>query len=536
MKFFWQDPEAWLFPDKLNDIKAGLKNPVFDAARGGIASIAFVLTGVTPGRKIELASDRPDCRFFEMVDVCVNRNTAEGNFAEREGNPKSKSVVRNAPFREFDALKPVGGSFVPKADAAAVYVQLPVKYTAKPGVVKVTVSVSDGDEIIEKSFSVRVSSVRLPETGEKSIFLTNWFNVGAMNFKQNVKYWTPRFWRALKNNAALMYHMRQNTFWCPLGLFFSYDEKTGKYTLAENHLKKYIDLFTDAGLYWIEGGHFGGRDGGWTATDFKVVLSGHSVKSIEGNRDIAQIAFALRDFMKKYGFTHRWIQHVTDEPIPCNGDSYRIFSGLVRKYLPGVPLLDAMSDPEIAGAPNIWCPQVQEYQSRHDDFEAMREQGDHIWAYTCCCPGGPYLNRLCDGELARPLLLGWGCGYYGIEGFLHWGWNFYQSYKKQEKGIDWQDPFEETSPREFGDSVNILPPGDTHISYPGPDGTVWGSMRLEAQREGMEDWELIRMLKKKDPAKCDAITKKVFRAFNDFTADPSAIRKARKALIDALEK
>jgi len=28
----------------------------------------------------------------------------------------------------------------------------------------------------------------------------------------------------------------------------------------------------------------------------------------------------------------------------------------------------------------------------------------------------------------------------------------------------------------------------------------------------------------------------VFRAFNDFTADPAAIRKARKALIDALEK
>jgi len=333
----------------------------------------------------------------------------------------------------------------------------------------------------------------------------------------------------------MMYHARQNTFIVWLPPFFNYDKETGKYTLAEKELKKFIQIFTDAGLYWIEGGHFGGRDGGWTATDFKVMHSGHSVKSIEGNRDIAQIAFALRDFMNKNGLAHRWIQHVTDEPIPCNGDSYRIFTGLVRKYLPGIPILDAMSDPEIAGAPDIWCPQVQAYQNREADFEAARVQGDHIWAYTCCCPGGPYLNRLNDGELARPLLLGWGCGSYGIEGFLHWGWNQYLPYKNQKDSV-WQDPFEETSPHEFCGSENRLPPGDSHIVYPGTDGSVWPSMRLEAQREGMEDWELIRMLKKKDAKKCDAITKKVFRAFNDFTPDPAAIRKARKALIEALEK
>jgi len=187
MKFFWQDPEAWLFPDTLNDIKAGLKAPVFDVARGGIGSIAFVLTGLIPGKKIALASDCPDCKFFEMIDVCVNRNTAEGNFAENVNNPKSKSVIRNAPFREFDALKPAYGSFVPKADAAAVYVQVPVKYTAKPGVRKITVSISDGKQVIEQAFSLRISSVKLPETGKDSVYLTNWFSMSNFNYKKDVK-------------------------------------------------------------------------------------------------------------------------------------------------------------------------------------------------------------------------------------------------------------------------------------------------------------------------------------------------------------
>ncbi|MBR3707418.1 MAG: hypothetical protein IKM17_00195, partial [Lentisphaeria bacterium] len=60
------------------------------------------------------------------------------------------------------------------------------------------------------------------------------------------------------------------------------------------------------------------------------------------------------------------------------------------------------------------------------------------------------------------------------------------------------------------------------------------SCRLEAQREGMEDWELIRQLMKKDPVKCRKIIRTVFRAFNDFTPEPAVIRKARKALLAAL--
>ena len=77
--------------------------------------------------------------------------------------------------------------------------------------------------------------------------------------------------------------------------------------------------------------------------------------------------------------------------------------------------------------------------------------------------------------------------------------------------------------------------GDTHVVYPGDDGSVCSGMRLEAQRQGLEDWELIRLLQKKDPAKCDAIIRRVFRKFDDFTPDPVAIRKARAALLKALE-
>ncbi|MBP5182447.1 MAG: DUF4091 domain-containing protein, partial [Lentisphaeria bacterium] len=169
-------------------------------------------------------------------------------------------------------------------------------------------------------------------------------------------------------------------------------------------------------------------------------------------------------------------------------------------------------------------------------FQKAEKLGDRLFLYTCCHPGGPWLNRLIDMELTRPLLLGWGCAFLGAEGFLHWGWNRYRRYTKE--GLPpYQDPYEVTAP--FHDDANplpCLPPGDTHIVYPGPGGAVYGSLRMEAQREGIEDWELIRLLRKKDPETCGKIVRKVFRSFSDFSPDPNKIRSARNALLAALEK
>lgn len=532
MNVLLQDPLTWLYPDQLTSLKEPMKTTV-DVARGGLVSLAVVLTGLKKGKEISLASSDPKTVFSEMIDVFVRVNTGENGFTVCNWSPKSKFITRDAPYRVFDALKVIDGGFTPEKTAAALYVQIPVARNAKPGTYTVTLSVSDGKSVKEVSFKYKVHAVTLPATGAKSRFYTNWMSLrNVCDCGKPVKRWSKEFWARLAEQAAMMYHARQNTFMVWLHDFIEY--KDGKYTLNAANMKKYIQTFTDAGLYWIEGGHFGGRqDEKWDATDFVVMGSNNSVRSIEGNRDIAQIAKLLCDFIKKNGYADRWIQHVTDEPILCNSDAYRIFVGIVRKYMPNFPLMDAMSDPEIAGAPNIWCPQVQVYEQKRELFEAVREQGDRIWSYTCCLPGGAYLNRLLDGELTRPLLLGWGNASYNIEGFLHWGWNQYMPYKIS--ATPKQNPYEETSPLEWaGKTDRSVPAGDTHIVYPGEDGSVLSSIRLESQREGMEDWELLEMLKKKDLKKAQSIIKKVFRKFNDYNADATAVRKARKALLEAL--
>ena len=188
--------------------------------------------------------------------------------------------------------------------------------------------------------------------------------------------------------------------------------------------------------------------------------------------DDSEAAGQLMEEIDRNDWWDRWIQHVADEPIAANAADYRIFVGMVRKYMPGVPILDATMEESLAGSVDMWCPQVRSYQLNRARFERMQALGDEVWSYTCCCPGGPWLNRLLDMELLRPALIGWASALFKLDGFLHWGLNQYQ---KQ------QDPFAASVIPNWGGGSNTLPPGDTHVIYPGASGP-WSSVRFEAGR------------------------------------------------------
>jgi len=61
-----------------------------------------------------------------------------------------------------------------------------------------------------------------------------------------------------------------------------------------------------------------------------------------------------------------------------------------------------------------------------------------------------------------------------LKGYLHWGWNFWGN-----------DP--------FGPPRDRLPPGDSHVVYPGKNGPL-NSIRWEIQRESLEDFEYLHLL------------------------------------------
>ena len=105
-----------------------------------------------------------------------------------------------------------------------------------------------------------------------------------------------------------------------------------------------------------------------------------------------------------------------------------------------------------------------------------------LWAYYCQT-GAAVSDRFFSMPLWRTRMLGVQLYYYGIEGFLHWGYNYYNN----KYSYDVIDPFGNSSGEYFVAS------GDTYLVYPGNDGKAWGSLRLNALREAMEDIRALRL-------------------------------------------
>lgn len=495
-----------------------------DVARGGTASVHLLLDQVPAGAAVSVAVRRdgkpvPEARWFRLVAVPVEQNTGPVGFIEKEGatNPH---VARRAPFRVFDAMVPVEDAIA--ADNPTVALRLHLPAAAKASAREYLVEVEADGQRLSLILGVETHTAVLPATGAGSFPYTNWFSLDQMAGRHGLKPWSPEHWRMIRRYADLMVHGRQNMFWVPLSCVF--EVKKGVPILDRVRLRRLVRLFTEAGMYYIEGGHVAHRTGGeWAATTFDVVCAKDvRATSPEGNAVLAAIGRQLTEEIERQGWRRRWIQHTTDEPTATNAIDYRILCGMVRRHFPGLPLLDATEDPTMAGSVDIWCPQVQEYQRHRDQFEAARAAGDRIFFYTCCFPGGPWLNRLLDEELLRPCLFGWAAARFDLHGFLHWGLNHYKSF---------QDPFRQSVVDHGGG--NFLPPGDTHIVYPGEDGP-WSSVRLEAQREGCEDYELLRLLQGRDPAAARAAIRPVLRGFDDYTKKVSVLRAARRRVLLAL--
>ena len=82
-----------------------------------------------------------------------------------------------------------------------------------------------------------------------------------------------------------------------------------------------------------------------------------------------------------------------------------------------------------------------------------------LWVYYCCAQSSLVPNRFFAMESARNRIMGVLMYLYGIKGFLHWGYNFYNS----KFSLHPVDPYRVTH------ADYAFPSGDPFLVYPGPD-------------------------------------------------------------------
>lgn len=522
MKYSVENACEWLYPDSAG---SGARSPApLLAARGGTAAFQILLRDVPAGRITAAADPGFGWDLFLELPVRCPRNTGLRGFtvedmADTWENAKAW-CTREAPFFVYDALRvlPEEGLYVGEG-TAAVYCSVTVPADAAPGIRPFGLTVTAGGESIRISGTLEVTRARVEA---ETLKITNWFNVMNIAKYHGAEPFGEEHWEMIRQYGQWMRRCRQNVFLLPASMIRTRRDENGKpcfdFSLIGRLIKMYLALgFTTPEADPILRRKSWGEDRFWVSTpdgDLPAL-------SEEGYDYFSAYLSAWYAFLKENGWLDLVVQHVADEPHAGCAAEYRILSGIVRKFMPGVPLLDAVELPGLAGAVDIWVFKGNQYEENKEAFELQRRRGDELWHYSCCIPGGKYANRLLDLPLNRCRMLLWGNYVYHLPGFLHWGLN----------SVRGEDPFMDTSPQ-HGRENHYLPSGDTHCVYP-VCGTreLCGSMRLEQLKGGAEEYELLTQLEKKDKPLADAIAESCFRRFDDCDNAAEMFEKARERLL-----
>lgn len=217
-------------------------------------------------------------------------------------------------------------------------------------------------------------------------------------------------------------------------------------------------------------------------------------KRLDSPYDMTTLERIMADY-EKHLITRRWIDmsyfFLVDEPSRDAFDTFVQIQTILNRAAPHIKRRLDMGYGAYGGKPGtvkeaeyrklkgyveIWVPHIDCVDQEF--FDSERANGNEVWWYICCSAKHPYPNCLIDYPLLDSRIPFWMLFNAKATGYAYWTVNWWN-----------EDPF--TNPRSF-EPTN----GDGMLIYPGENGPV-DSIRWEAIRDGIEDYEYFTLLKAK---------------------------------------
>ena len=461
-----------------------------------------------------------------IIPVPVEENTGVDSRTEQFLGQINPNVIRRAPFEVFEIIQPLTKNEIETVSNFSL-LRISVKSTdfKSTGNFKLNLVLNDGFKTEQLKFKIKVHVASVPKLEESKFFYTNWFNLSKMEEMHNLKRWNEEWYVMLDKYAKLMAEGRQNCVIIPHELI---SLKNNKISLDEEKMISFINVFKKYGFKYFESPHLlnRGDNDDWGSPELKTKLRKKGYYSEDGKKEIDTIIRKIKSFTKKYKLDNQWLQHIADEPTDNNAQCYKDVSKQIKLIYPEVTIMEATNAKEsLSGSIDLWCPLINDFQENQHFFEEREKKGEKVLIYTCLVPGGKWLNRTLDMERIRQVYFGWAGSKYNTFGYLHWGLNQYKA-----------NPFKQSvvkHPSPQASSNNFLPAGDTHVIYPGTDGPL-SSLRFEAHRQGIEDYELLEKLKLKNPNKHKRFIKKLFLNYTNYSLSIRKYERIRKKLLKSI--
>ena len=449
----------------------------------------------------------------------------------RKNTPASEAIqVRKAPCEVPDPLLEARRIDLGPNVTQPVWITVFVPKDAPAGQYRGEATVIAGEARAMLPVELTVDPFTLPD--QRHVLVTNWFTSGNIAKSHKVEPWTEAFWTVLERYARDMAAHRQNVALAPWDLVDVARDAGGGLAFNYQRFDRFVEVFQRAGVSdGIEITHVGGGKEGWgTEIQFSAVhahdrKTGKSV-ALGPEEGLFPLLSDLEKHLQKRGWLEKSMIHIADEPCILNLPSWKKASALVHKAAPRLRRIEAVEMSDCSGALEIWVPKLSHFDRWRSAYEAQRK-GNEFWFYICCHPyGNVYANRFLDYPLSRVRVLHWMNFSENLQGYLHWGWNFWGN-----------DP--------FGPPSDDLPPGDTHVVYPGSQGPL-DSIRWEMQRESLEDFEYLHLLAAKTAAvqkqlgaaaswidprrRAVELSRRVVRAVSDTEVAPDKIQAVRREI------
>ena len=374
----------------------------------------------------------------------------------------------------------------------------------EPGVYPVELRlVTADDETVLASASVSVTILpgRLPA---QKLIRTHWFHTDCLAEYYRVPVFSEEHWTIIENFIRTAVRrgctmILTPLFTPPLDTAPGGERLTvqlvdvhvckGAYTFGFDRLERWVEICRRCGVAYLEMSHLFTQWGAAAAPKIIATVDGEEKRLFGWETDahgeayahfLSEFLPALMEKLNELGVAERAYFHISDEPSLDHLESYRHACSLVKPYLQGRPVIDALSDFAFYQTSALEKPVVA-----LDHLEPFLQAGvPGLWTYYCVGQFWKVTNSFMAMPAARTRMLGVQLYRYQLEGFLQWGYNFYHT----------QLSLANLNPYEVTDAGGVFPSGDAFQVYPGADGKPEESLRFMLNHLAMQDLRALEAL------------------------------------------
>ncbi len=367
----------------------------------------------------------------------------------------------------------------------------------------IEISLKNGDITYGSAkVTYEILNASLPEL---SIPHTEWFHSDCLANYYNVEVFSEEHWNIIENFIRTAVNRSCNmiltpVFTPPLDTAIGGErrtvqlvgvkvEKEDSYSFDFTKFERWVSICKKCGVKYIEISHLFTQWGAYAAPKIMGEKDGKECKlfgwetnasSKEYRTFLQQFLRALKEELKHLEIEDRTWFHVSDEPSMEQLETYRAAKTILAEELEGYPTFDALSDyafyeTGLVAQPVCAIDHIKPF---------LENRPEKLWTYYCTAQGNKVTNRFISMSGTRTRILGTQLYKYNLDGFLHWGYNFYNA-QFSTRPID---------PYCCTDADRAFPSGDAFLVYPGKDGIPEESIRIMLMAEAMADFRAMTYL------------------------------------------